>query len=229
MDTEYFGKGLDLKSCEIKGMRIDPTHRDGEADLIQSRWFDYATLHPTQATYLYASIYKRQTLEFHKSFIDIETADKARAFSPDDIFMSRDLTSMWLARRSADALGVPYPFVMRFAQQRALERTFKHLQRPNQLYGEEFEVDLAALWAETLATRLTYSRLPMFHGREGKRSVIQKRHEIFVVGQIKKRPLPHDNLLARMMKEGILTSRAAHEHFAEDVVERAQSIACNLG
>jgi hypothetical protein len=201
---------------------------------MESRWFDYHDLHPALATYLYAEIYRRAVVEFNESFVDIRTAEDARAFTPDDIFLSRDLTAMWLARRAADAHGIPYDFVMQFTKHRALNRLFKRFPRPNQLYGEEFEIDLLAAWQDTLARSMRYSRSPKFKAvsQVGKSKLrIQHKHEIFVVEQIKKREgkSAHVNLLARMFNEGILDKSTVLSHFEEEVISKAEQEATKLG
>ena len=228
MDTIFYGCGLDQRECELKAMKIDQAHRENEADLMVSRWFDYSNLSPGMATYYYAHLYKAQTAKFYETYVDIRTVEDARSFTPDDIFMSRDMTSMWLARRACDALGIPYEFALQFAQKRALERLFQHFPRPNQLYGEEFEIDLDAAWKESLSRSLRYSRLPRYQAKNYCKSRMQKLHEAFVIGQIKQRAAPHHNVLGRLLSEGVLAERAITDHFHEDVIEQAKEIATKL-
>lgn len=228
MDIKYFGAGQDIRHYEMRSMKIDPAHREHQADLVMSRWFDYSNLHPAQTTYLYAHLYQAQTAKFYEAFIDARTVEKARAFVPNDIFMSRDMTSMWLARAAADALGVPYDFVLQFAQARAFDRTYKSFPRPNQLYGEEFELDLAVAWKESLGCSLRYSRLPRYRVSNFVKTRPQKAHIQFVVDQIKGRALPHVNLLARMFVEDILTPVLVANHFPEATIAEAENAAVRL-
>jgi hypothetical protein len=228
MDTTYYGSGMTPREYELRAMKVDALHREDEAGLIQSRWFDYSALHPAQATYLYADLYKQQTLSFAESYIDIRTAADARAFVPDDIFMSRDMTGMWLARRAADALGMPYEFALQFAEQRALNRLFRHFARPNQLYGEEFEIDLTAAWQESLGRSLRYSRSASFLASAFRGSLVQQRHAAFVMAQIKRRALPHHNLLARMFREDVLSPALVEGHFEETQISAAVAAAARL-
>lgn len=223
---DFYGSGLTRRQYEaFTLMQVSPGDREGEADLIRSRWFDYSLMHPAEATYLYAHLYKEQTKAFCEAYIDARTSDAARAFTPDDIFHSRDITGMWLARRCADALGVPYEFALRFASLRALNRTYRCFPRPNQLYGEEFETDLKAAWEESLASSLRYSRDERFKARNYAGSQVQKGHMAFVVSQIKRRdPASHPGLLARMFAEGILSSAHVTDFFDEAVVTRSESL-----
>lgn len=201
---DYIGQGIPRGQGELLALGIDPIHRDGEADLVQSRWFDYHDLHPTEATYLFAHHYVQQTRAFYEHTVDERTSEEVRGFLPNDIFKSRDLTSMWLARRAADAAGVPYPFVLRFAHARALDRHYRSFPRPNQLYGEEFELDMIDAWKEQLARQLTFSSLPHFQAAAYGGEAIQDKHVAFVISQVNARHGPKGGLLARCFKEGIL-------------------------
>lgn len=203
---DFFGSDFDKKSLAVRSFRIHALHRAGESDLLKLRWFDQTRMCPVTATYLYAHHYKLQTAVFYETVIDIESVEDARAFSPDDIFSSRDMTAMWLARRCADSHSLPYDFVLRFAQRRALSRYAMRFPRPNQLYSEEFELDVLDEWNATLARSLRYSRQPQYLAENWKGHQDQVRHVIFVADQIRKRaPESHIGLLARMFHEKILS------------------------
>jgi len=227
--VDYYGHDHDARTCDALGLKIDPTHREGEADLVHSRWFDYGRLHPVKATYLFAHHYKEQTRKFYETYIDIRTAEDARAFSPDDVFYSRELTSMWLARREADRLGLPYDFVMETAQRRFIDKLFHRFPRPNQLYSEEFVLDLNDAWRERLNTSLQWARDPYFREQNWRGDLLQARHAMFVIEQIQRRPAPHAGLLARMFKERVLAPAMVASRFSEGEVERARAMALSLG
>lgn len=227
--AEFVGRDLDACTYEVLGLKIDPTHREGEADLVHSRWFDYGRMHPVKATYLFAHHYKAQTHKFFETYIDIRTADDARAFTPDDVFYSRDLTGMWLARRAADKLGLPYEFVMEFAMHSFVNKLFHRFPRPNQLYSEEFLLDLQDAWRERLNTSLCFAKDPMFRASNWRADLLQARHVKFVIDQIKSRPTPHAGLLARAFREEVLTPRLLGFNFPEAEIERAQAMASRLG
>lgn len=227
--VEYFGQHLDARHCDALALKIHPTHREGEADLVHSRWFDYGRLHPVKATYLFAHHYKEQTRKFYETCIDVESADEARAFAPDDIFYSRDLTAMWLARREADRNGLPYEFVMEIAQKRFLEKLFHRFPRPNQLYAEEFVLDLNDAWCERLQTSLAYSKDPYFSQSNWRGDLLQARHANFVIKQIADRHGPKAGLLARMFKERVLSTGQVEKRFDPAEVARALAMAPSLG
>lgn len=229
MEIEFLGNGLPRQEYELLALGVDPTHRAGEAGLFKTRWVEYAEMHPARATYLYAHFYKEQTRTFYATCIDIDTAQDARAFVPDDIFKSRDMTAMWLARGACDALGCPYDFALRFAQQRAINRLYRTFPRPNQLYSEEFAIDLTQAWNESLSVMLRYSRHEGFKATNYRGSWGQKRHTAVVFEQIKRRPESSQvNLLGRLVHEGVLDGRLMANAFPDEMISRAFEIAGSL-
>lgn len=229
---EYFGSDFKREQLEAIGLQVDPAHRVDLPDLMRSRWFAYWGLHPVQATYLFASLYKAQIKTFAECFVDIETAQDARAFVPDDIFKSRDLTGMWLARSTADRVGCPYETLLRFAQRRALDRTFQRFPRPNQLYGEDFELDLADEWKATCAYSLQYCKGDEFAASRHEWGTAWPpgvtAHAAFLIKQIAARPAPRDKLLGRMFHEDRL-SPSWRLPFTGDELARAERHAAELG
>lgn len=222
MENEFFGSELPAKMLEVKGMKIAPEHRANEASIRRTCWFDYRGLHPVTATYLFAHHYKQQTLKFYESVVDIRTVENARAFVPDDIFMSRDITSMWLARSFADEHGIPYPFLMQFAQTRYLARAQRQFPRPNQLYGEEMEIDVVAAWREQLSRQLTYSKQRRYTMKYWKSRVEQAQHVRFLETQVKSRPAPHHRLLARLLQEDLISLPIIKDAFSQEEADKAE-------
>jgi hypothetical protein len=225
---EFIGCDLDARECALLGLKIDRLHWTDEPGLVRSRWFDYSALRPVQATYLYAHLYKEQTRIFYETYIDARTVQDARAFVPDDIFSSRDMTAMWLARRFADGHGMQYDFVLQFAQARCFERLWSRFPRPNQLYGEEFEVDLVAAWKESLGRSMRLARDDAFKASRHRRGPTQLRYVAFVIDQVKARQKPHTNLLGRLFSQDVLSPALAADLFTEEEIEAAQQVASNL-
>lgn len=224
----FLGYDLTFDQAEDRGMLIHPVHREGEATLMKRRWFDYRKMHPVIATYCYAHYYKRQTQAFYAKCVDTRTAEEVIAFTPDDIFSSRDLTSMWLARRAADQYCIPYPFVLNFAQERFLSRAQRTFPRPNQLYGEEFEQDLLSAWKEQLARQITYSSSPFFKHSAWSNSADQRAHKVFVLAQVAQRPAPRYRLLARLLIEDILSVEEVEQRFGSTEATQALTYAQKL-
>lgn len=218
---QYIGDERDRDTLEMLALKIDPAHRVGEAALMRSRWFDYRDMHPALATYHYAHCYRVQTQRFFAAVIDERTAEDARAFVPDDIFFSRDLTSMWNARRQCDQLGIPYAFALRFAQDRFLSRAQRQFPRPNQLYGEEFEADLLLAWREQVARQITFAHSPRFRTDQYRGEPVQVEHLDFVCAQVLARPAPRYRLIARLLQEHVISFEQAEARFGEQAAADA--------
>lgn len=215
--------GSDKSQAEYDaiGLQIAEEHREEEAALFTTKWIDYRAWHPVRATYFFAECYRLQTTRWMERNRDLESADDARAFTPADIFASTDMTGMWLARQAADRHGMTYPFVMQQASQRFLDRLYHRFPRPNQMYGEEFELDTRDAWLEQLSRSLQYSR--------DAQTIQDPEHEKYVVEQIKARPAGHSNLLGRMFKEGVLNPKRMVKHFGPDLTIKAVRVAVSLG
>lgn len=216
---------LTPQQADQLALKIAPEHRAEEVALMRSRWWDYRLLHPTWTTYAFASAYQCSHIEWHRRFVDIDEADKQLLWPTGDIFKEKDLTAIWLARQAADRVGVPYPFVCSFAMQRALTRQFKRPMRPNQLYGEEFELDLAAAWKEHLDTQMPMPSVVFFRGSQFTRHPVQLAFREWLVSRVNSRPAPRYRILAWMLLDDLVNDALLQEHWPE---ERDMTIAYSL-
>lgn len=222
MEQSFFGSDLPLNLLEVKGIKIDPELRVGEATLMRKRWFDYRGMHPVLATYLYAHHYEQQVARFYETVVDIRTVEKVRPFAHPDVMTTNDAVPLWNARRAADELSIPYPFVMHFAQQRSLDRLYSTFPRPNQLYNEEFLADLAEAWQVRLKSQITTASDARYRMSQWRGDLDQAAHIRFVVEQIKARPAPRYRLLGRMIGEDILNASMVAVHFGQEEAARAE-------
>lgn len=227
---KFFGQGKQAKEYEALVLSsLDPEDTEGEAELMQTRWFDVAMLHPAEATYLFAHTYKKQVKHFAENYIDIHRAEHSRSFTPDDIFKSRDLLPMWRARRCADKLGIPYDFVLRYAQERAFNSTMKFFPRPNQLYSEEFELDLKNIWLESMMRSMRYSKLMAYRNKFYIGSAVQNRHHAFIADQIDNRqPSSRPGLIGRLLHEEYLTPNFIQARWGDAALDSATQTARKL-
>jgi hypothetical protein len=224
----FTGDNLTPAELELRALRVDPANRVGEASLAKTRWFDYRHMHPTTATYYFAHCYQKQTRRFYAETIDERLAPNIRAFQPQDIFMSRDLTAMWHARRLCDTHGWPYTELLLFAQARFVARTQHQFPRPNQLYGEEIEIDMKPHWVAKVARQITHAESPRFLASQFKGELVQAQHMRFLVEQVLARPAPRHRLLARLFKEDRLSPQLARTFFTEAEVQAAEQYAAQF-
>lgn len=201
--------------------KIHEQHRD-TAELLQCRWFDYRYMLPAELTYLFAAVYRSEYIAAYKRTVDIGTANSVCPFAPKDIFESRDLTSMWIARQEADRLGVKYGFFMQFVFDRFATRGWRNLPRPNQLYAEELLLDIRDAWALRCQEVMQLAESPFYLEKNYVRHPYQDEYHSWVIAQIKQRPHRHF-ALSRALREGHLPKQVAIEALGESTYERAVS------
>jgi hypothetical protein len=137
--NEYFGNHLTTAECdEIQLRHIQPQLGRKEAQLCASKWFDYYDLHPTKATYLFGAHYRQATRYINTQILDHRIATFTRGFKGDDLFRGKaaEVTGFWKGRMMADRKGIPYDVYCVSALRWAVERLWKRLPRPTQLYSE---------------------------------------------------------------------------------------------
>lgn len=219
--TNYFGSDLTKQQYWMLELnRVHELHRQDEAGLLSSRWFDYRMMSPAQATYLFAAHYAHEYLETYKRIRDIRTVESVSPFAPEDIFASKELTPMWLARQEADRLGVKYDFFLHYAFDRFADRGWKAMPRPNQLYGEELLLDIRDAWQRRCREVLQLAENPFFFEIAYVAHPDQDRYYAWVVEQIKMREHKH-MALARVLKDKILPRELAGQEFGIDTLKRA--------
>lgn len=223
MKTEYYGSDLSRDDLWLREVTLVPQDmRDEEAELMQTRWFDYRDLIPAQATYLFASRYEAMYRESYSMTRDYRDTNKVRPLLNPDVFKGSDLLSLWRARQAADRVGCKYDFYLRFAMRRFWDRGFSYLPRPNQLYGEELILDVADAWEQALQCSLQLAEQGRFKPEAYMGHPDQDAYHLYLVEQIKKREHQH-MLLARLVyREKVLPVEVVGKHFSADVLKRAQ-------
>lgn len=109
---------MSVLSCDKFAIEnIDRDMLGEEKDLYEVKWWDYRTMHPTQATLHFYAVYKEILSEFISKYISNKDGDSYRRNSAKkDLRASKSLHTIrgfWKARQMADALGVPYPVYIR--------------------------------------------------------------------------------------------------------------------
>jgi hypothetical protein len=219
--AKYIGDSLTNQEywlLEINNIHED--HRIDEAEIQSKRWFDYRRITSAQATYLFAHLYSQIYIEFYKRTVDIRTVDTARAFTPDDIFQSKDLTSLWLARQAADQIGCKYEFYLRVVFEIFISRGWKHLPRPNQIYSEELSIDISRLWEKRCIDILQIADNPFYLESSYISHPDQNNYYEWLASHIKLKEQKHF-ILSGVMKQKILPYELALQFFGVDTCKRA--------
>lgn len=224
--AEYYGSGFTDQEYFQMALALIPVGlREQEAELRTTRWFDYRFMRPAEATYLFAAEYRHAYIEAFKRCRDIRTADKVRPFTPDNIFESKELNSMWQARQAADAIGCKYNFFLTFAFKRFEHRGWRHFPRANHLAAEELCLDIRDAWATECRASLQVAELPLY--RADKFADLPEQHEYYawLCGQVKQREHPYLALSRLVYTDPILPESIAQNYFDASVLKRAQNFA----
>jgi hypothetical protein len=210
---------MNMTDADMHALRVAPEHRKEEVALIRSRWWDYRMQHPTVTTYHFADVYLGAHREWWRRFIDESKSADRVLWLTGDIFREKDLTAVWLARQAADRHGMPYEFVCEFALKRSLAREFRHLMRPNQLYGEEFEMDLLTLWTDHQQTQMPMPQAPFFMTSWYSGHSVQKEFRQWLVGRVNSRSKPRYRMLARLMNLDLVDQAMLVENWPAEAVQ----------
>lgn len=222
----FYGEHLTDDDCELLALtQIHHSHLEQEAQAMQNKWFDYRLMPHVKATYLFAREFNIAYQRFFAETRDKETAKMIRGINTDDVFKSRDKTTIHLARQAFDLIGVRYNFGLAFAMRRFLERGWRSMPRPNQLYGDELLADLADAWAEECKVRLQIPKNPYFLAENYEGSRIQNEYNEWLVGQIKMRQNPHLALGNALYTAKVLPESIARSAFDEITITRAKKSA----
>lgn len=199
---------------------IHAAHRANEAEIQSKRWFDYRQMTGAEATYLFGEHYYRQYLDSYKQTKDIRTVATVSPFTPDDIFRSNDLTSMWLARQAADSIGCKYSFYLHHVFNVFTVRGWKNLPRPNQIYSEELVISVNTAWTARCAEILQLAENKFFFADLYVGHPYQVQYYDYLVKQINSRQHKH-LAVTGLLQKAVIPYELALLAFGPDVCKKA--------
>lgn len=217
---------------ELDGVAIDAIPRPllvKETDLMSTKWFDYRTLHPWQATAIFLEAYRSEHAWVMRKREDVQSHWFHKGIKVSKLHNagSRQLVSIWKARQAADLVGCPYDFYCRELLDWAEKRNWTHLPRINQLYTEEHIEVVKELWERGKRDRLRVATEPCFE-REAGDEWYQRDYRDFLIEQIKMRAHKEFSLATLIYKHGHLSEFDGMQHFGQSMVERARRVAADL-
>lgn len=196
-----------------------------ESQLMQTKWFDYRLMHPMHATYYFIKLYHEAYRDFCRRSMNHEAAAYVRCIKEPDFLDCREKLSFWRLRQAIDALGMRYDFFLRFAMKwihRMIGAGKVYPPRPSMLSKNADLLGAAMLaWDELCCASLQFASSPYFRVSNYVQCQCQKAHQTFVIGQIKRRRIPHYSLHAALYLYDIVSIEAAIENFGEQTVSRA--------
>jgi hypothetical protein len=191
--------------------------------LFREKWFDYRTMHPTEATYLFAHHYRQEYKGAVAKAKDVEKAQYVKGFRGEDLFKlaAIERTGFWKARQSADRMGCEYSFYIREAMNYTLSRNWKNLPRPQQLYSKEMTERIEEKWLDKLNASITvpedefFTKAERFVGQ-----CDQVDFQNYLVDQIKAKMHP-EFAIYHYLECGMLVSDFVEREFGKAFVKQA--------
>lgn len=156
--------------CDELAIRFIPVQLlKEEAELFQTKHWDYRFLHPVQATQLFAHCFAQARKHAVERRTDIWVGRNMKGIKADNIFEldQRSITGFWKGRQMADRLGIPYDFycehVMLFADVARWDNLPTPIQTysttvPKHLQSTDFAVSMVTFIGRCWMERCEHSR-----------------------------------------------------------------------
>lgn len=219
----FEGSDFSLEEYELKVIsKIPENVRRREAECFWNRWFDYARLHPMQATFYFAAVFDKVYRESAKKVF----AFNAR-YKPEKL--DRKLKTFWMLRELCDLHGWEYEwFIRTMMEYRLSTGEFKNrLPQPCHLMKQvEEEVEsLSTLWAELSKDKLIVASDPWYCVKSWVGHAKQRAHEDFLVAQIKRRVVKHYALAELVYKRQVIRFERAVAEFPSEICQAQKDAA----
>lgn len=239
----FFGSALPPAQIEaLIAAHVPRAHIKDVAEVYGTKWWDYRRLAPGHSFYLFAHHYYRVSKFVARKF----TSEKPLAkFDKDgrksasivgaslvqmevsDIW-SRDrghITGIWNAMLIADAFGIPYPEFVRLACQIALDRSWKRLPLPAQLYAESLAPYVIDEWEKMKDERLFSASHPMYAIDNYAGLSVQDEYREWVIDRIKAQSSQLNAVMTAVYVNRHIPESMALQHFPSQLVTRARLLA----
>lgn len=239
----FFGAALPAAQIEaLIAAHVPRKHIVDVADVYLTRWWDYRRLAPGHAFYLFAHHYYKGSRLAARKFVaerphDPGDPNRKKAFAivgpalvqmeVSDIW-DRDqghIVGLWNAMLVADAYGIPYPEFARLACRIALERMWKRIPRPNQLYSETLAAYVVDEWEQLCKERLYSAAHPLYAEENYAGLQVQDDYREWLIKCIKAHHAPLNSLMQAIYVNRQLPEALALQHFPQQIVTRARLLA----
>lgn len=238
----FFGSALPAAQIEALIAAHVPKKEIREvADVYGSKWWDYRRLSPGHSFYLFAHHYYRAVRTAAKRMVSERPADghlKANSgghrigihgsalaqMNVSDLW-DRDkahITGLWKAMLVADALGMPYDQFCRLACRVAIDRLWKRLPRPSQLYSDKLAAYVLDEWEELQKQRFITATHPLYAVENYAGLQVQDDYRAWLIEQVKKQDSPIVPLMSAVYERPQLPEDVALQHFPAQAVKRAR-------
>lgn len=228
----FQGCDTGFDDCELYAISLIPKSvLTKEAELMQTKWFDYRRLHPTIATLLFIHCYNKAYKGFIRIARDCGMAEGIKAYkgSPLKMLESKEGKVIWKARQVFDQLGIRYDFALRYIMNHYLECGWlKNAPRPHHLTNEDVLVGLMLAWEEEQKRAVQQALDPFYKTENFLGCPDQLAYEAMVIAQIKQRRRRADALHNAIYIDRTIRFEAALQHFSSTEVEEAIELAVSI-
>ena len=220
------GEGLDFEALEkLTIAKIPSKDLDDEADLMRTKWFDYQTMHPLEATYQFVIQYRIAYSNNIKANFDAVGAQYKVGTKKKDFLHTREALAFWRARQIADSIGCRYDFFIKYAMDWFSSCGWKQPPRPSHLYSNsEMLLDLTERWTDVCQGSLQIPTNECYKAENYEGMPHQKRWEEWITDIIAKKTVRKFSLYTLVVEEKVLRKQAVAEKFGEAALEECLTI-----
>ncbi|EOT9483085.1 hypothetical protein ACKW79_003211 [Escherichia coli] len=196
-----------------------------EAELFETKWFDYRDMHPLMATCLFTEAYKRQysNIMLTHGREHFETAPFTTGLKrlPYQELSTANKTSLWKARQFADRYCCSYDYFICTVLSAAARRLWDKLPRPQHLWQPELIEIFEEKLARRATTRLDDSLVSFKHMGDMQFNPIQESYFEWILERL--RTIPRSKRIRAIFSAiwlmEIVPERLISAHFPEELEE----------
>jgi len=247
-----FGACVDNKWLDFINLIIQEKHLKREPKVMDSRWWDYRTLHPSQATELfsweYINAYKAQMRRRDDLWSwpsDEQYVKWKHADLPDDVEIGfknpkgtkpslfligkressdiRRINAMWKARLASDALGIPYNIYCGSILHVTSSRDWTRLPQPGGMDKKDYQDIAKAVWVRKQKVDIQYATNPIYLAERYSGLLIQDQYNQYLLDQAAQREHVEMALMTMIYIKRQLPEELARDRFGSDSVRRASN------
>lgn len=229
LDT-YFGKDVSMDVCNAIALRVATRPMlKLETSMMQTKWFDYRSQHPSHLGYLWAFYYR----EAYKRFLTTYRTEKGiymNGIVGKDVFASVKekinpaSKAVWRARQKADQIGIPYDFYIRAVMNHAESTSWARPPRPQHFYSDDMVAVVVDAWKVKLTTQIITAEQDRFLAEHFEGNFDQRDYQSWLVASIKKRAHKEFGIHYCMVEKKQLLEKIAIYQFGEELVKKAKNI-----
>lgn len=186
-----------------------------EAQLYQTKHFDYRPLHPAEATQRYTIAYMAAYKRAVSRRTDLYMGLHMRPLKKHQFWelTPAEITSLWKGRQMADRIGCDYDFYCEHVMQFADKARFARLPRPQGCYSEAVKIEgypsmveyIALTWYERTQTSTIYPTHDAFQTERYVGGHEQNVYLNYLIQRIRSSNLP-EGTLASALEKGLINA-----------------------